>query len=136
MRKRACWRVRQTRTQISLRIRAVRTEYSLSAWKIFACLAIKNSSIEDSGQAEGMRRLIWILPRCTCQKVHFLTLGVVFINTLNICRLLCFLINYRLESLCEKLKDLMSNSVDPDETAHLDLRCLQKPIIIAYGSES
>ena len=34
----------------------------------------------------------------------------------------------------------MSNSVDPDETAHyepshLDLRCLQKPIFIAYGSE-
>ena len=34
----------------------------------------------------------------------------------------------------------MSNSVDPDETAHyepsnLDLRCLQKPIIIACGSE-
>ena len=34
----------------------------------------------------------------------------------------------------------MSNSVDPDETAHdepshLDLRCLQMPIIIAYGSE-
>ena len=34
----------------------------------------------------------------------------------------------------------MSNSVDPDETAHiepshLDLRCLQKPVIIACGSE-
>ena len=34
----------------------------------------------------------------------------------------------------------MSNSVNPDETAHyepshLDLRCLQKPIIIASGSE-
>ena len=34
----------------------------------------------------------------------------------------------------------MSNSVDPDETAHnepshLDLRCLQKHIIIAYGRE-
>ena len=38
----------------------------------------------------------------------------------------------------------MSNSIDPDETAHyepshLDLRCLQKPVtgtcIIAYGSE-
>ena len=34
----------------------------------------------------------------------------------------------------------MSNSVDPDETAryepsHLDLRCLQKPIIIDRGSE-
>ena len=29
----------------------------------------------------------------------------------------------------------MSNSVDPDETAHLDLRWLQKPIITAYDSE-
>ena len=34
----------------------------------------------------------------------------------------------------------MSNSVDPDETAHyepshLDLRCLQRPIIIACRSE-
>ena len=34
----------------------------------------------------------------------------------------------------------MSNSVDPDEIAHyepshLDLRCLQKSIIIACGSE-
>ena len=34
----------------------------------------------------------------------------------------------------------MSNSVDPDETAHyesshLDLCCLQKPILISCGSE-
>ena len=34
----------------------------------------------------------------------------------------------------------MSNSVEPDETAHyepshLDLRCLQKRIVIAYDSE-
>ena len=34
----------------------------------------------------------------------------------------------------------MSNSVDPDEKAHdepshLDLRCLQKPIMIDNGSE-
>ena len=34
----------------------------------------------------------------------------------------------------------MPNSVDPDETAHyepshLDICCLQKPIIIACGSE-
>ena len=34
----------------------------------------------------------------------------------------------------------MSNSVEPDEKAHdrpfhLDLRCLQKSIVIAYGSE-
>ena len=50
------------------------------------------------------------------------------------------LTNYRLErSLYVKLKYLMSNSVDPDETAHdepsyLDLCCLQKPIIIDYGN--
>ena len=48
----------------------------------------------------------------------------------DICRLLCFLTNYKLEiSLYVKLKDWMSNNVDPDETAHdepshLDLRCL------------
>ena len=43
-------------------------------------------------------------------------------------------------SLYVKLKDQMSNSVDPDEMvhyelSHLDLCCLQKPVIIAYGSE-
>ena len=52
-----------------------------------------------------------------------------------------FFSNYRLErSLYVKLKDCMSNSIDPDETAHykpshLDLSFLQKPIIIAFGSE-
>ena len=46
------------------------------------------------------------------------------------------LTNYHLERhLYVKLKDCMSNSVDPDEMAHLDLCCLQKPIIIACGSE-
>ena len=68
------------------------------------------------------------------------------------------LTNFRLERrLYVKSKDWMSNSVDPDETAHwavsfgsmlfakaysfliepshLDLCCLQKPIIIACGSE-
>ena len=46
---------------------------------------------------------------------------------------ICFFIltNYRLERrLYVKLKDWMSNSIDPD-----DLSCLQKPIIIACGSE-
>ena len=52
-----------------------------------------------------------------------------------------FLTNYRLErSLYVKSKDRLLNSVGPDETAHyepshLDLRCLQKPIIIACGSK-
>ena len=49
--------------------------------------------------------------------------------------------NYHLErSLYVKLRDRMSNGVDPDETAHyepshLDLCCLQKPSIIACDSE-
>ena len=55
----------------------------------------------------------------------------------------CFVLkrNYCLEpSLYVKLKDWTSNSVDPYELAHyepshLDLCCLQKPIIISYGSE-
>ena len=51
-----------------------------------------------------------------------------------------FKTNYHLErSLYIKLKEWMSNSADPDETAHepshLDLCCLQKPIIINCGSE-
>ena len=42
-------------------------------------------------------------------------------------------------TLYVKLKNWMTNNVDPDETAHyepshLDLCCLQKPIIIACGS--
>ena len=42
--------------------------------------------------------------------------------------------NYRLERRSYvKLKDWMSNSVDPDET---DLCCLKKPIIIACDSET
>ena len=62
----------------------------------------------------------------------------------DICRLFfCFFfyINYRLErSLYVKLKYGMSNSVDPNETAHdepshLDLCCLQKPIIIACAAK-
>ena len=54
----------------------------------------------------------------------------------DICRLFCFLINYQVEiSLYVMLKDRMSNSIDPDETAHLDLRCLQKLIKIVCGSE-
>ena len=57
-----------------------------------------------------------------------------------ICRLLFFFfffLNYRLErSLYVKLTVWMSNSLDPDyEPSHLDLQCLQKPNIIANGSE-
>ena len=64
-------------------------------------------------------------------------LDCVFIFKFAVCFFFLILTNYRLERrLYVKLKDWMSNSVDPDETAHyLDLCCLQNPIIIACGSE-
>ena len=72
-RKHTFWHVRQTNTQISLRIRAVWSESSLSAWSNFASLAIRNAPSEDSDQAARMRRLIWIFAWRTCSKVRFLT---------------------------------------------------------------
>ena len=75
MRIRTFWHVRPTQTQIRLRIRAVWSESSLSAWRNFASLAIQNAPSEDSDQTAWMRRLIWIFARRTCPKVHFLTLG-------------------------------------------------------------
>ena len=44
------WHVRPTKTQISLRIRAVWYESSLSVWRNFASWAFQNASNEDSDQ--------------------------------------------------------------------------------------
>ena len=74
VRKRTFWHVRPTKTQISLRIRTVWSESSLSVWRNFAYLAIQNAPSEDSDQTARMRRLIWIFAWRTCPKVHFLTL--------------------------------------------------------------
>ena len=60
VRKSTFWQVRLTRTQISLRIRAVWSESSLSARRNCASLAIQNVPSEDSDQTARMRRLIWI----------------------------------------------------------------------------
>ena len=76
---------------------------------------------------------------CTSKYSTLLFFGAKCQITFVVC--FAFLTNYRLErSLYVKLKDCMSNSVDPDETAHhepshLDLCCLQKPIINACGSK-
>ena len=50
VRKRTFWYVRETKTQISLRIRAVWLESSLSAWRNFPTLVIQNMPSEDSDQ--------------------------------------------------------------------------------------
>ena len=77
VRKRTFWYVRPTKTQISLRIRAVWSESSLSAWRNFASLAIQKAPSEDSDQTARMRRLIRIFAGRTCLKVRFLTVRQV-----------------------------------------------------------
>ena len=62
------------KTQNSLQIYAVWSEYLLSAWRSFASLAIKNVPNEDSDQTAEMPRQIWIFPVHTYWKVPFLML--------------------------------------------------------------
>ena len=50
----------QQKTQVNLRIRAVWSEFSLSAGRNVAFLAIQNKPSEDTDQTARMRRLIWI----------------------------------------------------------------------------
>ena len=63
-----------TKIQISLHIRAVWYESSLSAWWSFASLAIQNLPSEKSGQTARMRRLIWLFAGRTYPQVLFLTM--------------------------------------------------------------
>ena len=66
--------------------------------------------------------------------------GAKFQTTFVVCFVGFNKISIGKKLMCIKLKNRMSNSVDTDETAHdepshMDLRCLQKPNIIACGSE-
>ena len=54
--------VRPAKTQISLCIRLVWTDSSLSAWWKFGSLATRWAHSEDSDQTWGMLRLIWVFP--------------------------------------------------------------------------
>ena len=60
--------------QISLRIRAVWSESSLSAWKTFEPFAIQNAYKEYSDYTAQIRSWNWIIERRICPKVSFLTL--------------------------------------------------------------
>ena len=57
--------VRPAKTQISLGIRPVWSEYSLSAWRKFRSLATHWAHSEDSDQTGRMPRLIWVFAGCT-----------------------------------------------------------------------
>ena len=53
--------VRPVKTQISLGIRPVWSESSLSAWRKLGSLATHWAHREDSDQTGRMQRLIWVL---------------------------------------------------------------------------
>ena len=54
------WHVRQAKTQISLGIRPVWSESSLSAWRKLVSLATHLAHSKDSDQTGRMPRLIWV----------------------------------------------------------------------------
>ena len=78
-RKRNFWHERPATTQIRLRIRAVWSESSLSAWRKFASSAIQNAPSEYPDQTVRMHRLVWIFAGRTCPKVRFLTFRFISI---------------------------------------------------------
>ena len=63
LRKHTFRHARPTKTQISLRIRAVWSESSLSAWRNCTSLAVQNATSEDYDQSARMRtdmKLRWV----------------------------------------------------------------------------
>ena len=65
------WHVRPAKTQISLGIRPVWSEFSLSAWRKLGSSATHWAHIEDSDQTGWMSRLIWVFAGRTCYFVGF-----------------------------------------------------------------
>ena len=61
MTKPSKWHVRPAKTQISLGIRPVWSESSLSAWRKLGSSATHLTHSEDSDQTGRMLRLIWVL---------------------------------------------------------------------------
>ena len=72
------WHVRPAKTQISLGIRPVWSEPSLSAWRQLGSLATHWAPSEDSDQTGRMPRLIWVFAGRTCHFVGFVTRRLVF----------------------------------------------------------
>ena len=65
--------VRPAKTRISLGIRQVWSESSLSAWRKLGPLATQWALSEDSDQTGRMPRLIWVFAGRTCHFVGFVT---------------------------------------------------------------
>ena len=67
------WHVHPAKTQISLGIRPVWSESSLSAWRKLGSLATHWAHSEDSDQTGQMPRLIGVFAGLTCHFVGFVT---------------------------------------------------------------
>ena len=78
------WHVRPAKTQISLGIRPVWSESSLSAWRKLASLATDWAHSEDSDQTGRMHRLIRVFSRHTYHTCHCVGF-VVWWLICNIC---------------------------------------------------
>ena len=65
------WLVRLAKTKISLCVRTVWSESSLSAWQHLGPLATHWAHSEDSDQTGRMPRLIWVFTWRTCHFVGF-----------------------------------------------------------------
>ena len=65
--------VRPAKTQISLGIRPVWSEFSLSAWRMLGPLATHWAHNKDSDQTGRMPRLIWVFAGRTCHLAGFVT---------------------------------------------------------------
>ena len=65
------WHVCPAKTQISLVICPVWSEFSLSDWRKLGSLATHWAHCEDSDQNERMPRLIWVFAERTCLFVGF-----------------------------------------------------------------
>ena len=63
--------VHPAKTQISLGVPPVWSEFSLSAWRKLGSLAIYWAHSEDSDQTRRMSRLIWVFAGRTCHFVGF-----------------------------------------------------------------
>ena len=72
------WPVRRAKTQISLGIRPVWSESSLSAWKNTGPLTTYWADSEDSDQIGRMPRPIWVFVEHTCQFVGFVVQRLIW----------------------------------------------------------
>ena len=79
VRKPTKWHVRPAKTQISLGIRPVWSEYSLCVLRLAKDHSFLQSDSEESDQTRRMPRLIWVFAGRTCHFVGFVTMQLKYI---------------------------------------------------------